>query len=52
MESLPGQYHLVRELTNEQELWGVEEIMEILSSKCSPRAERLVPVRGWGRQCV
>lgn len=51
MESLPGQHHLVGELSNEQELWGVEEIIKILLSKCHPKAERLGPVRGWGRQC-
>lgn len=50
MESLPGPHHLVGELNNEQELWGVEEIMKIRLSKCHPIAERLVPVRGWGRQ--
>lgn len=43
MESPPGQHHRVGELNNEQELWGVEEIIKILQSKCHPRAERLSP---------
>lgn len=44
----PGQHHLVGELNNEQELWGVEEILKILLSKCHPKLERLVSVRGLG----